>query len=167
MIGDSHLVIAKIDKFPPIPVAKIHGNPNAHPNTMKNLEQKYGKQNITIVAIDKKCDVPNVWQQSQPLTKTITKKMISNADNLHYSMDGHHINNCIVDIFCFGIGWDCKFSRCIFTNCKFYVRNRNDLTLDEIVSYVFCDCVFSEPPILLTTHIGVPRGDPRLDRPIL
>jgi len=146
MIGDSHLVIAKIDKFPPIPVAKIHGNPNAHPNTMKNLEQKYGKQNITIVTVGEKYNVldKQQLQQPSPQSKYPTDEVCIGANiyNTHCYHENVRYENCFVVISGVEISsLKCVFNKCIFNNCDFYSNDHDNPTFGDI-SHVFICCTF-------------------------
>ena len=77
------LVIAKVPYFPPIPVAKVHGNHDMHSDTMENLKQKYGKQNITIVTVGEKYNVLDKQQLQQPSHTTIATLRLILLNLLH------------------------------------------------------------------------------------
>ena len=154
------LVIAKVPYFPPIPVAKVHRNNNIHSDTIKNLEQKYGKQNITVIAINKKYDVPNVLQQQYSYVKDIIGRIISNT-KFNDLLNGGRFNDCIIEISRVAY----IFTGCIFTNCRFYVHCYDKTATFDDISCLFKDCKF-EGSSTFTTRVNEQYGDPQFDRPM-
>jgi len=124
----THLVIAKVPYFPPIPVAKIQYDPTTKCDKLDEAKQKYGEQHIKIVSLDnieiQSCGAKKIPNYEIKVSVDGLNKVRYISNSCHCpSYDSYYISDCIVGIIPLYSYPPYAFNNCTFANCRFWLED--------------------------------------------